>query len=422
MTLDRAILRPEYDGSDLYDLLDPVSALLTGQNTQPALLAGAMSVAGPSTLSSLAATSDGSFGGDVGVVGSLTGGSLVTAGIATIGGNATIGGTLNVTGLLSANGINAASNVAVSGTVNVTGATSLTTLSTSGLAAFGGNVTVAGTLGVTGVLTANTNASVGGSLTVSAGLTVSSGGASISGNSTITGTLTMSGQLTVSAGGAAITGNSTITGTLNVTALLTAAAGLSITTAGLTVVAGGVTVTAGGVIVNAGGVTNTQSSDTASGGFRTLRLGGSSSIALYQGSDDNSYLQNSSGSFINFRTAGHWVPGADGSQNLGEVAHRWGTVYATVGTINTSSREAKTRIAPFPPALALQIALATNLVTFRYQQLPDFPMAGFIAEDAPHELLSPDRASAHPQTLAAIALGAVQALAARITALEALRA
>jgi len=45
-------------------------------------------------------------------------------------------------------------------------------------------------------------------------LTVSAGGANITGNSSITGTLTTSGALTVSGGGAAITGNSTLAGTL----------------------------------------------------------------------------------------------------------------------------------------------------------------------------------------------------------------
>lgn len=59
----------------------------------------------------------------------------------------------------------------------------------------------------------------GGTLT--GALTVSAGGAAITGNSSVTGTLTVSAALTVSAGGAAITGNSSVAGTLAVTGALT---------------------------------------------------------------------------------------------------------------------------------------------------------------------------------------------------------
>lgn len=64
-----------------------------------------------------------------------------------------------------------------------------------------------------------------GATTLSNALTVSSGGAAITGNSSVTGTLTSSGALTVSSGGAGITGNSSVTGTLGVSNTLTVSSG-----------------------------------------------------------------------------------------------------------------------------------------------------------------------------------------------------
>lgn len=60
-----------------------------------------------------------------------------------------------------------------------------------------------------------------GRLTLTGGLNVTAGGA------TVTGTTTLGGALTVSSGGAAVTGNSSVTGTLAVSSTLTAANGTS---------------------------------------------------------------------------------------------------------------------------------------------------------------------------------------------------
>ena len=91
------------------------------------------------------------------------------------------------------------------------------------------NVTISGSLAVdtTTLVVDDTNNRVGvgtatpgvaldvvGAARVSNALTVTAGGATITGNSTITGTLGGLTGLTVASGGASITGNSTITGTL----------------------------------------------------------------------------------------------------------------------------------------------------------------------------------------------------------------
>lgn len=60
-----------------------------------------------------------------------------------------------------------------------------------------------------------------GRLTLTGGLNVTAGGA------TVTGTTTLDGALTVTSGGATVTGNSSVTGTLAVTSTLTAANGTS---------------------------------------------------------------------------------------------------------------------------------------------------------------------------------------------------
>jgi Phage tail repeat like/Chaperone of endosialidase len=41
-------------------------------------------------------------------------------------------------------------------------------------------------------------------------------------------------------------------------------------------------------------------------------------------------------------------PGADNSQSLGSATHRWGTIFAGTGTINTSDARAKKHIGPIP--------------------------------------------------------------------------
>lgn len=67
---------------------------------------------------------------------------------------------------------------------------------------------------------------VTGAIKASTGLTISSGGVTVTGNSTITGTLGGLTGLTVASGGASITGNSTISGTLGSLTGLTLSSGI----------------------------------------------------------------------------------------------------------------------------------------------------------------------------------------------------
>ena len=62
--------------------------------------------------------------------------------------------------------------------------------------------------------------------------------------------------------------------------------------------------------------------------------------------------------------------GADGTIPLGEPAHKWNALYASNGTIQTSSREAKEGITPLDPARAMQAVRATEAVTFDYVAPP----------------------------------------------------
>jgi hypothetical protein len=115
-------------------------------------------------------------------------------------------------------------------------------------------------------------------------------------------------------------------------------------------------------------------------------------------------------------------PTTDNHSNLGAPADRWGTVYAAVGTINTSNRSAKRLIRPLAPADALRLVEATPIYTFNYRTSD--PVAkrsrkvGFMAEEA-GRLLNQNGLGADPQTTASLALAAIQALLARVEHLEA---
>jgi hypothetical protein len=142
-------------------------------------------------------------------------------------------------------------------------------------------------------------------------------------------------------------------------------------------------------------------------------------------------------------------PPADNTYNLGLPApNRWSTVYAANGTIQTSSQEFKEGITPLDPALALEAVRATPAVTFTYTapekppewyDLPDDPeqaqqlleqrlraapleeaarqQAGFVAEDA-HDLFLVGEGQTSPGNSVGVLLAAMQALDARVTALE----
>jgi len=70
---------------------------------------------------------------------------------------------------------------------------------------------------------------------------------------------------------------------------------------------------------------------------------------------------------LNLDSSGNFYPQADGTQNLGDAASKWGTVYAATGTINTSDARVKTAVAPFDPKeIAAAKALAAEIGTFRF--------------------------------------------------------
>jgi len=165
------------------------------------------------------------------------------------------------------------------GLILSTGGTPRITIASGGGVTFSGAVTASGGATITG------NVAVTGTLSSTSTLTVSSGGAAITGNSTVTGTLNatstltaqngltvsaggagITGGLTVSSGGASITGNSTVTGTLNATSTLTAQNGL-------TVSAGGAGIT-GLLTANSGvNVTGTVTATTFTGAWTNLPAG-----------------------------------------------------------------------------------------------------------------------------------------------------
>ena len=97
---------------------------------------------------------------------------------------------------------------------------------TSGGASITGATTIAGNTSITGTLSSTSTLTSGGKLTVSSGGAAITGATSIAGNTSVTGTLsststlTSGGKLTVSSGGAAITGGTSITGDTSITGAL----------------------------------------------------------------------------------------------------------------------------------------------------------------------------------------------------------
>lgn len=132
-----------------------------------------------------------------------------------------------LTGSLSADGQTVLTGQ-LKGTVGTTPTYSGNAVTTSGFGIAAGPQPYLMVAGVQIIFATSTGASVIGTLTSSGALTVSAGGAIVTGNSTVTGTLTVSSTLTVSAGGAAIAGNSTVTGTLTVSSTLTASSGFTV--------------------------------------------------------------------------------------------------------------------------------------------------------------------------------------------------
>ncbi len=115
-------------------------------------------------------------------------------------------------------------------------------------------------------------------------------------------------------------------------------------------------------------------------------------------------------------------PVSNGVINLGLSANKWNTVYAAVGTINTSHSSVKRSMHKLSPNALLRLARETSLYAFKYKMDKEaFTHIGFKAEDT-HRFLSLDGRSSAPASTAAVALGAVvglgQEIHARITELE----
>jgi hypothetical protein len=153
-----------------------------------------------------------------------------------------------------------------------------------------------------------------------------------------------------------------------------------------------------------------------------------------------------------YGNSGYVTPNGDGGNNLGNPSVRWGTVYASVGTINTSSREAKEAISPLDPAAAMQAVRGTVPVTFDYKpperdaawyELPDDPdqaeqvllqrltaapleagarhQAGFVlgsSEYPTDPLFETGEGQSNAANSVGILLAAVQSIDQRLTALE----
>lgn len=144
---------------------------------------------------------------------------------------------------------------------------------------------------------------VTGTLTSSGALTVSAGGAAITGNSSVTGTLTSSSTLTVSAGGAAITGATAITGAATISSTLNVAGNFSVETTKFTVNAStGNTAVLGTLAVTGALTANAAAGVTAK---NTVKAFGSVVNAALVGASFNvaSVVDNGTTHTVNFSTA-----------------------------------------------------------------------------------------------------------------------
>lgn len=115
------------------------------------------------------------------------------------------------------------------------------------------------------------------------------------------------------------------------------------------------------------------------------------------------------------------LPVFDTSGSLGGSGLRWAAVWAANGTIQTSSREAKTDFSDVSDIAALNAVLATPITRFRYRAAKDQVSAiqvGFVAEDADPLLVLSDGKSVNAQHTASVALAAIRALAAEVAELR----
>ena len=115
---------------------------------------------------------------------------------------------------------------------------------------------------------------------------------------------------------------------------------------------------------NGGGITITAPTGvtvTPTAGQPALVAGGDLNFSA-----TDPVVRSASSRLLLYGGGGGVLPGLDGSQPLGDGTHRWSTVYAVAGTINTSSRDAKEGITPLDPARAMEAVRNTEAVTFDY--------------------------------------------------------
>ena len=82
-------------------------------------------------------------------------------------------------------------------------------------------------------------------------------------------------------------------------------------------------------------------------------------------------------------------PGGDGNQNLGTSNHRWATIYAVTGSINTSDRNEKKDIENLDAEYSKNIIMGLKPVSYRFKQNDSNRIHnGFIAQDIEETLQS----------------------------------
>lgn len=134
-------------------------------------------------------------------------------------------------------------------------------------------------------------------------------------------------------------------------------------------------------------------------------------------------LLTSNGDIVVTPASGRFRPSSDGGNDCGGPSNRWSSVWATNGTIQTSSRATKHVLGCLDPAEAM--AALRGLAIYRYHYLrpdgtPDteYTHTGPVAEEMPAVLMvKPGHVNG--QDTAGYALAALLDLDARLTALEA---
>jgi len=106
------------------------------------------------------------------------------------------------------------------------------------------------------------------------------------------------------------------------------------------------------------------------------------------------------------------APKTDNALALGWTDHRWTTVYAVAGTINTSSLKDKDPAGDLDPEAALGAVLRTPARRFRYKGTERLQSGYYLEEADPLFTIGPDEAS--PSNDAGVLLAALQALCARL--------